>query len=511
MVKYICDPCKYVTDKTSNIDKHVTTKKHIATIKRSKKKFICYRTQYTNDVQFMTETETHKYAHKYKCMNSGCCKSFISKHNLERHMNEKCEYCDDAETISDPKFGLMMATIKQLSDKIDNLEKNSDKTSNQLNEKLDITNQVINETKVSMNETKYASLAAAKGTQTMLKFVTKSFANAPPIRLLKDNELDDMLLNTDDYCPSNASFETKMIYYFKKDKLHEFIGTKLISEYRKDEPGEQSFWTADQSRQNFVIRHSVSDDVEEWTDDKHALKLLTFVVNPAMNRLRNIIIQYDDILEDQNNDYNSGKSCITQNENKIILNHRDILMEIKDEIDLKNLHGEVVKYIAPFFTISFDKKEIITSKLPADVNDLKLVKTNENNGINISTTNNNISKNNTISDKSSKSIKSTTKLTDTDPSIKELKEHAKELKKILYTCDDDDKDTISLDSEERSRDEYNRSSTLSRYDMRGKLSEYLSSGDEILSDNTEYEVISENKSKPKTRSKNKPNIKSNSK
>lgn len=297
-MKYCCNFCSYETNLNSNYDRHLLTDKH----KSNKKKkhiinnnngYIC-----TNcNIKFMTLQGLHK--HEKTC----------SVKSIELIKNEY-----------DNKIKNLENKIEQLQNKIEQLQNIINILDTENNYHKILINNVGNIVKTSVNA---------------LSYVVKNYNNAPIIESFSDFEL----LKTS----KNDTLEELVVYYYRINQLDKYIGNIIVQQYKKTNPKEQAIWNTDTSRLAYLVRELINEK-PEWSVDKGGIKVLTYIVTPILNYIKNMLQTYLGIQE--------KKKVIKMNEiNEKINIMRDVNVIIYD-IDKGILGNSVIRYISAHFYLS---------------------------------------------------------------------------------------------------------------------------------------------------------------
>jgi hypothetical protein len=140
-------------------------------------------------------------------------------------------------------------------------------------------------------------------------------------------------------------------YYQKENLLHQFIGDFIISIYKKENPKEQSLWTTDSSRLNYLVRTAIKNK-NIWKIDKAGTKVRDNIICPILEEIYNEVLKE---IEYVTKDYINLKYLKVK---ELIL-----LQQVIDNIDCNKLDHEINKYIAPHFNIDRDFLETYHNKL----------------------------------------------------------------------------------------------------------------------------------------------------
>jgi hypothetical protein len=146
-----------------------------------------------------------------------------------------------------------------------------------------------------------------------------------------------------------------LIQYYKDKSLHKLIGDFIISIYKKENPGEQSMWSTDVKRLNYIIRSlcaSIDSDILRddslkkciWEVDKSGVKITEYIINPIIKEINNLIIKE---MEKYTLEYLQIKKI-----NDFLILY-DVIKQISDD----NFIMEINKYIAPHFNLKVNLLE----------------------------------------------------------------------------------------------------------------------------------------------------------
>jgi hypothetical protein len=182
---------------------------------------------------------------------------------------------------------------------------------------------------------------STKKSMNMMSHAMKHFANAPPMKQLEGK--DALKLLTYDN-KSKRSIEERMILHYDGNTLHQFLGDALIREYKQKNPENQSVWTTDTSRLCFIVKQLIAGDDDRWISDKSGIAITRLIISPllkqVMEMLREHIDRYCKLASNKDFDMSRDKEV------------SDILLlsnEIIGIILKKELHRDILKYIAPYF------------------------------------------------------------------------------------------------------------------------------------------------------------------
>jgi len=235
----------------------------------------------------------------------------------------ECEYCLK-------NFSRQDSLVKHYKIcKIKNLEeKNKEKDINYL---TGIINILQNELKFNRNITSTAGIIVSQA----FKFLEKNCPNAPAL------ESPNLEMITEDN--SEIDFVFEIVSLYKRKLLVSFIGDIIFKQYKKEKIEEQSLWSSDVSRMNYIIREVIGKNIE-WNNDKSGYKVKSIVIEPLLSKIDEMILNFmryktTRIMNHEEDALKNIEFLDTSNE---------ILIAIRDKI----LEKEIMKYITPKFQIS---------------------------------------------------------------------------------------------------------------------------------------------------------------
>ncbi len=120
--------------------------------------------------------------------------------------------------------------------------------------------------------------------------------------------------------------------------LHKFLGDFLVSTYKKTDPHQQSLWCSDVDRATYIIREK-EESGNKWNIDNKGEKLKKIIIDPLFKYLQDEMQKY---LTNR-----LSKGGVSSERLKEI-------DEIKTVIENNVLATNVIRYMAPFFTIIMD-------------------------------------------------------------------------------------------------------------------------------------------------------------
>lgn len=295
-MSYTCQLCKYKTYDPSNLKKHLLTKKH--------KNLECQNIIVSNKHSNTDNTN-------FICEN--CDKVFLHKSSLSRH---KIKCCDN-------KVGEIKKELKKIKTECDHLK----------SENTILRTVATNASKIASKNAETIHLV----TTSALKYANTMFPNTPALIPINNFSINN--LNFDNENDKKQLIEL-LIYHAKFKSLDKLLGDHIIKQYKKDNPKEQTFYTTDSSRLNYIIRDLI-DDALRWSIDKNGIKICSSIIKPLIKKCIDLLLEHQKILLKDMYDGEFSK----QKDVSLIL---DIIISI----DFGILEYDINKYIAPYFSLN---------------------------------------------------------------------------------------------------------------------------------------------------------------
>ena len=184
----------------------------------------------------------------------------------------------------------------------------------------------------------------------MMSYASSNLKNAPPIKQIRSDKFVKML--NENNKSKNFSVEAVILHQFKNNILHVYLGELILQYYKKDDPDDQSLWSTDVARSNFIIRCAVDGGNDsEWINDKSGTKIKKYIITPMMEKIKQMITVYLDALGDKMRGNNVDVYGMREYAEDILKCHEMISVILKKKIILK-----ILKYISPKFDFEVDKK-----------------------------------------------------------------------------------------------------------------------------------------------------------
>jgi len=250
-----------------------------------------------------------------------CKRSFSTASNLTKHEN-KCA----GRVLEIQKLQLEI----KYRDK--ELEKNG--------KMLESAHDKINELEKVLRTTKTAPIYNI----SIRKLIQNSYPDAPHL-----DQLDHYsIIHEDD----KIDLTQDLLYFYKKNILDKYLGDIIIKYYKKENPEEQSLWSTDSARLNYIVKELIASKRSQWSEDLKGIKIKKYIVEPLLNYIKEYINDQIDILHEQIAEAKRDQ-CINITVKQVTLG------EIREKILNGTLKDEVIKYITPSFRFNTEKTDTL--------------------------------------------------------------------------------------------------------------------------------------------------------
>jgi len=354
-----CIQCNYKTDRSTDLTRHNNTKKHIknmsiCNIEKSKSninniidvvpnlssndKFFAYTPKYaknlplndnlSSDVHIKKENVL-KEEEKYSCE---CGKHFVYQSGLSRH-KLKCDGMNQSQEMKEMKKMMltMNNTILNLQKALNMQQSNSLTNSN---------NTILANNSNNVTDNSIKNISNQKQIN-VYSYVSQNYNTAEPLKKIEHEKIKDMIVYKEKTIKPYPIGEV-LVFQYNQQKLNQFLGDIILEHYKKKNPNEQQIWTCDVSRLSFMIQALVNQDNKKWLHDKKGVKFISYVVEPILEGVRLMLIDYVNDLYDNKIQIKQQSKFSEQIEssNKIVF-----------DINTKTLHKQVLTYVAPYFQL----------------------------------------------------------------------------------------------------------------------------------------------------------------
>lgn len=308
MNQYICELCKYSSGNKSNYNKHMKSTKHY------KKSIPVVETIEEKNPKNPKQSKT-----ELKCQ--FCQREYSTVSNLTKHEN-KC---------AGKKLELHKLQIEM---------KYKDKELETRGKALESANKKINELEKALQNTKTAPTYNI----SIRKLIQTSYPDAPHLAQLNHYSI----IHEDD----EIDLVQDLIYYYKKNILDKYLGDIIIKYYKKENPRDQSMWSTDSARLNYIVKELMTSKRSQWSEDLKGLRIKQHIIEPLLN----YIYEY---VNDQIDDLHNQLEKADANTCRKIAYKQTLLGEIREKILNGILKDDIIKYITPSFRFNSDKTDAL--------------------------------------------------------------------------------------------------------------------------------------------------------
>jgi len=344
--KYICEPCNYSSDRLLNYQRHCNTIKHNNKIDSNLLPPQNHRKPTVNSLQNIISKNTQGTEliniNKHICE---YCNQYFSRHDvLNKHMS----------LCSKKIITKMEKEYKKKEEMLLNKIKEQQLLLDHKNEILGGKNDIIEYTKTISEEVKDVLKDNLKDLRQTVKYERK-FSKHQFLQHYLSNPPD--LKQIEDYTILHKEYKTitafcnDLIYYHSKGKIHSYLGDFLVSQYSKDNIKEQSLFSSDTSRHNFICStKNIKKKKNEWINDKNGIYVSDIIIDPLLKYVYDIILEYSqDIVKIVKAGVKNGAKSLNLAESMLLCE------QIMGTIDDKSLKDDIKKHISPYFDLIKEK------------------------------------------------------------------------------------------------------------------------------------------------------------
>ena len=341
---YFCEICNYTTEFSSNFCNHKKTKRHL---KLASEK-VNNVTINEDSVSMMLAVDANKLA-----LNANTIEEKINKKNDLKFYN--CDICNrkfnHRSSLSRHKKTCQLEINNEINIKMKILEKENEffkkleqEKSEMLKEKNEFINNFMANANILLNKANDNTKITAQTLQTVsssaLKYANDKFKDTPALLPLDNFNINNLDFDNEE---DKKQLVEVMIYNAKQKSLDKLLGDHIVSNYKKENPAEQTFHATDCSRLNYIVRELIENALT-WSIDKNGIKICSSIIKPLIKKCVTPLLEYQKTLLQIMNTGDYSK----QNEVEIIIN---VIMSI----DSGTLENEINKYIAPYFNLDKNK------------------------------------------------------------------------------------------------------------------------------------------------------------
>jgi len=237
-MKYTCENCNFKTNRNSNFQNHLITRKHL----------------------YLSDNKNSK----INPTNNG-------SGNSNGNGNDNYDILLQKE-VTELKF-----EIERKNFEIEKIKLKNQITEEKL-KSTETINEMLKKDKEHNNFIQKENTQIIKTSMNALSFVKSQFYNAPPLHYF--NKTKNLFIHK-----KNTKGEV-IINYYKKKKLVQYIGNELLKEYKKNNPHEQSFWSSDTVRKNMLFNKQMTNKKTKWIQDKSGLQIANYAIDPIIKSIK---------------------------------------------------------------------------------------------------------------------------------------------------------------------------------------------------------------------------------
>ena len=321
MLKYNCTQCNFFTNNKTDYNRHKKTKKHVINIppcsQKNEVKTTPLRKEYIPNNKNVQNVEKRRKTSKngvktwFTCVY--CTTTFTRSHGLSRHQNI-CSLKNEHDENEKLKQKLREAQ-KELQTQ--QKEINDHKTEKEYYKKL-----IDNYSKMGPR------------TFNSLTYVMNNYGDAPHLRKIEPHKIE-FFQNVGDTSIEN------IISDYRNKKIVSSLVSIIKKMHSKEDPKNQSIWSTDTSRYNYIIKELLENEGSYWIVDKKGTKSKNYIVEPILNYLRNELIHYNKRM------YHAMETnSLTKKRISLVIDTQKDACELIKEIDSGELALEIVKKLA---------------------------------------------------------------------------------------------------------------------------------------------------------------------
>jgi len=309
--KYLCKYCDYSTDRASSYTKHNETQKH---------KKNC-------DAMY-----------KYNCVDCDFNTNYISVYS--RHLVTQKHIMNCQKVHNDDSKDIVIYQPQNANNQLTLIESNKDK------QIINLQQQLLNEkdARIADKDNTVEILSSQlkmkdkqiKTSNGLLKYLMKNYPDAPPLQ-----RINDMSFIKDD-TKDRERMPELLIEYYNTDRFVPYLVENIIKLYKKDDPKDQSLWTSDASRDNFIIKNKINDNESKWMRDIKGSMVGENTIKPCLNLILDELNWYFDKII-------SGMQY-TDRINATFIS-LSTMSKIRQSITDKKIEDEIRKKLSPEFCL----------------------------------------------------------------------------------------------------------------------------------------------------------------
>lgn len=373
---YECELCDFSSDRSTDLSRHKKTKKHtINEYKNTKninddnkiiitdKILNCYQNGNKNtpnskhslkngkngnicdDIKdnqnaILSTTNVNEHKPKKKQNKCNCGKIFNHLSGLSRHKKS----CNGKTTEKDDYISKLENKLMEMQNRIEKIEQTNTAISNNSNN----SNIIISNDKICRDNT--VNNIIHNKTINLFTYLNAHCNEVQPIKMLESDDITRILTSKE---LGKHLLEDVIVFQYSKYALNEFLGEFILKEFKKSDPKKQQFWITDVTRLKFVVRQALNQNEAIWHPDKKGICLTKYIITPILDEIFSMMSDYKNLCNER------MKNSQTSEQREKIHEQSTNALKVIYEINQKELHKDILKYIAPYFQLELTELELI--------------------------------------------------------------------------------------------------------------------------------------------------------
>lgn len=322
-----------VIDKTENYyqngNKNTPNSKHHLTNGKNGKFYEDIKDNFNASSFSIDENEHVPNKKQQKC---NCGKVFSHLSGLSRHK----KVCDNKNTNKDEYIAKLETKLAEMQTRIEKIEQTNNTISNSNNNNSNI---LISNDKSTINN------IINNKTINLFTYLNTHCNEVQPIKMLESDDISRILASKE---LGKHLLEDVIVFQHSKYALNEFLGEFILKEFKKSDPKKQQFWITDVTRLKFVVRQALNQNEAVWHPDKKGICLTKYIITPILDEIFSMMTDYTNLCNERR------KNAQTSEQREKIQDQSTNALKVIYEINQKELHKDILKYIAPYFQLELN-------------------------------------------------------------------------------------------------------------------------------------------------------------
>ena len=170
-----------------------------------------------------------------------------------------------------------------------------------------------------------------------ITYVMNKYENAPHIKKIEPEKIEY-------FQNINMTKVENMVSDYRNNRFVTFIINTITSIHKKDNPENQSIWSTDSSRYNYLIKELLENEGSYWIIDKKGEKSKDYLVEPILGFIRKEIIKYNELASEALINTNLPKLRFS-----IITDTQRFGIDIIKDIDDGEIAADIIRKMAKHF------------------------------------------------------------------------------------------------------------------------------------------------------------------